>query len=103
MKARRSHKQNAALHVYLKQLSDALNDAGLDMRKVLKPGVDIPWNPSSAKEHLWRPIQKAITGIDSSADTSKKECQDIYEVLNRHTSQKLGISIMWPNNSGDNG
>lgn len=92
----RSHKQNAALHVYLKMLADALNDAGFDMRKALKPSVDIAWNVDMAKEYLWRPIQKVVTGHKSSTKPVRSEYTEIYETLNRYTAEKFEISIPWP-------
>ena len=92
----RSSKQNSALHVYLGLLATALNDAGLDMRKVLKPSVDIPWTQKSAKEYLWKPIQKAMTGHRSSTKPERSEYTEIYEALNRHTATKFGISLPWP-------
>lgn len=92
----RSNKQNAALHKYLTMLSDALNDAGLDMRKVLKPGVEVPWNLERAKEQLWRPIQIAMTDKVSTTEPEKGDYVKIYEVLNRHMAEKFGISLPWP-------
>ena len=90
--------QNNALHLFLGKLAKALNDAGLDMRKVIKPGVDIPWTMVSAKDHLWRPIQKAMFGKESSAIATKAEYRQVYDTLNRHLSEKFGISVEWPNN-----
>ena len=92
----RSQKQNNALHKYLRDLAAALESAGLDMRKVLKPEIDIPWTAESAKEHLWRPIQKIMTGQDSTTDPTTAEYVAIYECLDRHLSQKFGISVPWP-------
>ena len=92
----RSGKQNSALHLYLRMLSDALNDAGYDQRKVLKEGVDIPWTDTSAKNHLWRPIQEAMTGKESTTEPERGDYPKIYETLNRLTAQKFGISLPWP-------
>jgi len=52
----RTNKQNAALHVFLTQLSEALNDSGFDMKRTLDNDFDIPWNLDNAKEFLWRPV-----------------------------------------------
>ncbi len=93
---RRSGRQNNSLHLYLKALSVALNMAGLDQRKVLKPGVEIPWSAGSAKEYLWRPIQKAVTGKDSTTEPQTTDYPLIYDVLNRHMAEKFGISVPWP-------
>lgn len=88
--------QNRALHKYCDMLADALNDAGYDMKKVIKQEVDIPWSQQSAKEFLWRPIQKAVTGIGSTTKPETSQYSAIYEVLNRHMSQKFGVSVPWP-------
>lgn len=92
----RSPKQNNALHLWLGKIAKRLNDAGLDMRKVLKPEIEIPWTMTAAKEFLWRPVQKAITGKESTKDQETIEYTQIYEVLNRHLSDKFGISEEWP-------
>lgn len=94
----RTPKQNAALHVWLKMLSKALNEAGYDMKKVLKPHVEIPWDDEgrAAKEHLWRPIQEVLLGKESTTEAYKDEYAKVYEVLNRHMSEKFGVSIPWP-------
>ena len=92
----RTSAQNAALHKYLEAVSQRLNDAGLDQRKVIKPGIEIPWGVQAAKEYLWRPIQKAMTGKDSTTKPHRDEYVKIYEVLNRHLAHKFGISEPWP-------
>jgi hypothetical protein len=92
----RSLAQNAALHKYCELLAKELNDAGLDMKKVLTKKPDIPWSMLTVKEHLWKPIQEAMTGKTSTAQAEKKEYIDVYEVLNRHISGKFGLSVPWP-------
>jgi hypothetical protein len=88
--------QNRALHKYCQMLADALNESGLDQRNVLKPEVDIPWTQNAVKENLWRPIQVAVTGLDSTTKPETSQYSAIYEVLNRHLAMKLGISVPWP-------
>lgn len=88
--------QNAALHKYCEMLADALNNAGYDMKRTIKQDVDIPWNQATAKQFLWRPIQKAVTGLESTTKPETSQYSAIYEVLNRHISQKFGISVEWP-------
>ena len=89
--------QNRALHKFCQMLADKLNEAGLDQKKVLKPEVEIPWTQEAVKEHLWRPIQKAVTGLDSTTKPEASQYSDIYEVLNRHLTTKLGVHVPWPN------
>ena len=57
---RRTAQQNKAIHKYFELLAQTLNDAGLDMKQVLKPEVDIPWTKESVKAHLWKPVQKVM-------------------------------------------
>lgn len=84
------------MHVYFGLLADELNNAGLDMKKVLKPSVDIPWTPFSVKDHLWRPIQQAMEGKESTTELTTVDIQDVYLVLSRHISEKFGVNVDWP-------
>ena len=92
----RSQTQNSALHKFCELLAVELNIAGLDMKKVLKDDVDIPWTMESVKENLWKPIQKVVTGHDSTTKPQTHQYGEIYEILNRHLGEKLGIFISWP-------
>jgi len=88
--------QRGAMHLYFEHLANALNDAGLDMVKVLKPGIDIPWTKQSVKDHLYKPVLEAMTGKESTEDMTTVDPEAVYKVLNRHTADKLGISLEWP-------
>lgn len=94
---RRTTHQNAALHLYCEHLAEALNDAGFEMKAVLEAkSVDVPWNKSSVKEVLWRPIMQAMTGKDSTTDMNTVDPSEVYEVLNRHIAENFHISVPWP-------
>lgn len=90
--------QNRALHLWLGMLADTLNAAGLDMRKVLKQEVDIPWSTETCKDMLWRPIQQAVIAKDSTVDADRIEYSRVYDVLDRHLQEKFGaqLHIDWP-------
>jgi len=90
--------QNKAMYKYFELLAEALNDAGLDMKQVLKPEVDIPWTKDSVKNHLWRPIQQVMMDKESTTEMSTADPGDIYLVLNRHIGEKFGIYVPWPSN-----
>jgi len=95
-KGTRTSKQNRALHLFLRKLSDALNDAGLDMKKVIKEEVDIPWSDKTVKEYLWHPVQKALLQKESTKDLETDEVSKVYEVLNNHIASKFGVSVPFP-------
>ena len=89
--------QNKALHLFCQWLADTLNEAGYDMRKTLREDVEVPWSQSSVKEHLWRPIQIAMTDKQSTTEITTVEPTDIHAVLSRHLGERLGIVCpAWP-------
>lgn len=106
----RTNQQNKALHLFFTMLAENLNEAGYDMRKTLKPSIDIPWNTTTIKEFLWRPIQKAQLGKESTTDLTTKELDMVLETLTRHLGEKLKITqpfpsieeIMWQQQNGKN-
>jgi hypothetical protein len=96
----RTTAQSNALHLFYTMLSEALNNAGLDMRTVLKESYDLSWTPESVKAHLWKPIQKAMYGIESTRELTKTggEIQKIHETIMRGLAEKFGLDyIEFPN------
>lgn len=91
----RTDQQNKALHVYFQLVAETLNDAGLDMRKVLKPEVEIPWSKNTVKEYLWKPIQKIQLQKKSTTELSTKDIDLIYDTMNRHLA-KHGVHEPFP-------
>ena len=96
IKKQRTILQNSALHKFFELVAKKLNDAGLDMRFVLKPGVDIPWGKESVKNFLWKPVQNALLGKKSTKDLTTDEVDKVYEVLNRHFGEKFKIHQAFP-------
>lgn len=93
---KRTNQQNRALHMLFNLISEELNEHGLDMRKTLKPEVDIPWNPGTVKEYLWRPIQKAQLNKSSTKKLTTKEIDEVFDTINKHLGERLGIHIPFP-------
>lgn len=89
----RTSKQNAALWAWLREISDLLNDRGLDMRCVLRDDIDLPWDAYRAKEHLVKPINKALYGIDSTRDLERQQVSEVVDVINRKLTDRFGISV----------
>lgn len=95
----RSTLMNKCLHKHMAVIADNLNANNWDMIKVFttfKPGVEIPWSMESVKERMWKPIQLAMTGKNSSTKLSNAEMIEIEGVLAKFLSSKLGISVHWP-------
>lgn len=91
----RTPRQNRALHLYFQKMAETLNDAGLDMRTVLKPGVEIPWSKESVKNYLWKPVQSLQLGKESTTELTTKEIDLVFETVNRVLS-KHGIHQPFP-------
>jgi hypothetical protein len=95
----RTGQQNKAIHVYCAELAQALNGAGLDMRAVLaamKQGVEIPWTLDLIKETIWRQIQNAMIDKASTTRLTPEQVSKVYEVCNRFTAERFGISMPFP-------
>lgn len=92
----RTHQQNKALWVYFTQLAEALNDAGLDQRVVLKPSVAILWDKNSVHKYLWKGIQEAMLGKESTTELTSAEIDKVYETLNRHLGETTGVHVPFP-------
>ena len=97
----RTPAQNNALHLGFKLIANALNEAGLDMRKVLKPEVEIPWTTLSVKDHLFRPVMKAMTSKESTTELAKLgEIEGVWDTVMRFLGQNHGLDyIPFPSNA----
>lgn len=93
---KRTDRQNRALHLYFTMLTEALNDAGYDMRRTLKQDIDISWTPDNIKNYLWRPIQEAKLNKTSTTELNTKDIDSVYDELNRHLGEKLGVHVPFP-------
>ena len=94
-----TERQSNALHLWCDRVAVELCAAGLDMKKVLKPEVEIPWTKDSVKEHLWKPVLLALTGKESTKDQTSEEITVVLNTINRHLGQSLGVTLPeWPHN-----
>ncbi len=94
----RTAQQNRAMHLWLRVLVEKLNAAGLDMKKVIKKEVDIPWTLDSIKEYVWKPVQEAMYKKESSSDLNTLEMIEVAKVIDRHLQSKFGSDahVEWP-------
>ena len=92
--------QFKAMHRWFELIAKQLNDAGMDQRRILKESVLIEWDKDSVKRNLWKPVQKAMTGKESTKDIDGTESGNIQETLCRHFGEKFGIELVeWPHES----
>jgi hypothetical protein len=100
----RTPTQNRCMHQWHSECAVALNDAGFDLKQVLREDAEIPVTATNFMENIWRPVQVAMTGKTSSTKPTTIEYQQIFEVIVRHVASTLGIKLPpWPSyhNEGD--
>lgn len=93
--------QRASLHLWCRELAGQLNDSGCDqiaVFKLIKEGVEVPWNESTVKENIWKPFQAAMVKkkFNSTEDLDSDEPSKIYDVINRWLSGHGMPCPEWP-------
>lgn len=97
VKKRRTPKQNACLHLWLRQMSTAMNDAGQSVKIFMqhtRNGFDIPVTMEFLKE-VANEVSVGRYGRTTSK-LSTVEVQELYEILNRAFGETTGVSLPWP-------
>ena len=95
----RTELQNRSLHLYYTLLATAFNDAGLTVMVVLKALFKTPnfaWSAHLIKELIWRDVQEQTLGTTSTTKLETVNVSMIYDSINRATSDKLGVSVAFP-------
>ena len=93
---KRTDRQNRALHLWFKQLAEALNEAGFDMRATIREDLDIPWNEKTVKEYLWRPVQKQYLLERSTTKLKTKDIDKIFDIINKAIGERTGVHVPFP-------
>ena len=94
----RTPAQNNALHLWCRWVADELNANDISTAKFFKPGFELSFTEHIVKENMWKPIQEALFGSDSTKVLTTSEVSQIYDVLNRKLSEH-GVFISWPERS----
>lgn len=96
----RTLQQNKSLHKFCEQVAESLNDAGYDFKKFLevsKYKLDVPWTKDLVKDQLWRVVQEAMTGKESTTELSTIDPTFIHKIVMDRVSALTGIPyIAWP-------
>ena len=96
---KRTDLQNRALHKYFRVLADALNESGSDQIAFYKSlpdkGVPVPWSESAIKD-LWKVIQKAMEGVDSTTELTTAGVNRVYEVFDQKISELTAVHVEFP-------
>ncbi len=91
----RTPSQRKSLQLFCKFVAEELNDAGIEQHKFFKPGFFVRWNEQFVKDNIWRTVQLAVTGHESTTQPTVEQYLEIYEYVNRKLSE-YGIHVPWP-------
>lgn len=92
----RTERQNRALHKMFGMLADTLNTNGLEMKVVLKHEYEIWWNKETIKQHLFKPVMKAMYNKSSTTQLNTNEVSKVFEQLQKMLGEKFGIEMTFP-------
>ena len=92
----RTSLQNNALHLYFRNASTSLNDAGFTVAKTLNKGLEMPWTEILFEQLIWKPVQLAALGKKSTTQLTKHDVSNVYDIINLHLSTTRKIHIAFP-------
>lgn len=96
---KRTERQSRALHLYLTQVAETLDREGHTMQDVVQKITKVEIRPTlyNVKEMIWREIQKAQLGINSTTNLKKQEDIDkVYDAMNKWLGYYFEIHIPFP-------
>lgn len=93
----RTDNQNRALWKYLTDLSNALNEAGVDQKMFIDhlKGWEVP----ITKEFLhliWKMKQEKMFLTNSTTKLKTDQVSQVYDAVNKFTSQEFGVAEPFP-------
>ena len=92
----RTNRQNRAAHLCLRNLADALNDAGFGIPHPLNSKLEIPYTEESVKELLYRPVIKAMHNKTSTSELETKELTQSFDAMLNRIAEVTGVVVHFP-------
>lgn len=94
---KRTDQQRKSIEVLCREVAGALNDAGYDLKAVLSQKViPVPCTQENIKENIFKPIELAMFGKQSTTELNTAEVNEVYEVMNRWLGEKFGVHVPFP-------
>lgn len=88
----RSGRQNDSLHVWFRDVANELNKRGIDYKHFFKK-FDFEFTEHSVKDHIWKPVQKAVVGFDETHKLERQQVSEIYDIINKKMAEDHGIHV----------
>ena len=96
IKKTRSSQQNKSLHLWFTLLAEALNDAGYDMKSLIREGIKIPCTDYYLKKEIFKPTILQMYGKESTSQLTTKEITEVYEFVDKVIAERTGVHVDWP-------
>lgn len=94
--------QNAAIHVFCREIAEKLNAGPPEWQMEVKSGflknpVEVSWTMDSVKELIWRPIQIALyPEKKSTTQLERTEVSEVAETITKNLAEKKGVVVNFP-------
>lgn len=97
IKKTRSNPQNSALHLWIKHISDELNEMGQTFHYEGISGnkFEMRFTEHLVKEFTIKPIIKVLFNIDSTTKLNTQMINELITIINKFMGDK-GIYLPWP-------
>ena len=98
-KPQRTNPQNRAIHLFFRQLAAELNGIGVTCKfsSILKDVfLEKEWDEHTIKEFIWRPVQKAVLGKDSTTQLSTTDIDRIAKPIIQALGYKYNLGLVFP-------
>jgi len=94
---KRTNKQNNSLHLYLTQLANELNQAGVDQKMFIEhlKGWEIPITKEFLHQ-IWKMKQEKMAMGDSTTKLTTDQVSQVYDTINLFTSTVFGVGQAFP-------
>lgn len=89
----RSTLQNASMHKYFGLVSESLNSSGFSLQQVVAKfnKSDIWWSMHAVKDVIWKNMQSAIVGKESTTQLESNEVTTVYKYTDHYLTNTIGI------------
>ena len=80
-------------------MAEKLNEAGYDFKKFLEVSgykLEVPFTQPLFRDQIWRPVQIAMTGEESTTKPSTVEYTEIHRVVDCRMAEYTGVSHPFP-------
>lgn len=89
--------QRNSLHKWCELVAVCLNRHGLRFEYTVLKTKSIPYTKEIVKEHIWKPVLKALTDKVSTEDMSTVEPNDVRLAIAGHFATERAITLPeWP-------